>query len=208
MLTVARLGLGLWLTIVLAWGATAQQNPVAGQTRYRGTIDAVNGRTVTMTSLVGRHVTIVVPPTAPIAAAQTGSMADIKPGSFIGTAARSLPDGTMEALEVHVFAPELRGTREGHYNWDLGPESTMTNGSVSDGQAVGTSGRKLTVNYAGGQKTIVIPPGMQVVDVVPGSWTDVKPGAPVLIATSAPASDGTLTAIYVTVGRNGVRPPM
>ncbi|MBV8912943.1 MAG: hypothetical protein JOZ05_07900, partial [Acetobacteraceae bacterium] len=112
------------------------------------------------------------------------------------------------ALEVHVFSPELRGLREGHYNWDLGPETTMTNGSLSGGQAVGVSGRKLTLNYAGGQVTIAIPAGMPVLAEVPGSWSDVKPGAPVLIATGPPASDGKLTASYVTVGRNGIRPPM
>jgi hypothetical protein len=204
---VARIGLGICFAVALTGAASAQQNPVAGQTRYRGTLDSVKDRTVGMTTLTGQHITVVVPPQAPVAAAKTGSLTDITPGSFIGSAARSLPDGTLEALEVHVFSPELRGTREGHYAWDLKPESTMTNGSVAEGQAVGTSGRKLTVNYAGGQKTIIIPPDMQVVDIVPGDWSDMKPGAPVLIATR-PASDGTLTAIYVTVGRNGVRPPM
>jgi hypothetical protein len=191
----------------LANPASAQQNPVAGQTRYRGTIDAVKDRTVNMTTLTGRKIAVVVPQDAPVAAAQTGSMSDITPGSFIGSAAHSLPDGTLEALEVHVFAPELRGTREGHYAWDLAPESTMTNGNVSEGRAVGASGRKLTVNYAGGEKTIVIPADMKVVKIVPGSWSDMKPGAPALIAARA-GSDGTLSAIYVTVGRNGVRPPM
>jgi hypothetical protein len=83
----------------------------------------------------------------------------------------------------------------------------MTNGNVSEGRAVGASGRKLTVNYAGGEKTIVIPADMKVVKIVPGSWSDMKPGAPALIAARA-GSDGTLSAIYVTVGRNGVRPPM
>jgi len=98
----------------LANPASAQQNPVAGQTRYRGTIDAVKDRTVNMTTLTGRKIAVVVPQDAPVAAAQTGSMSDITPGSFIGSAAHSLPDGTLEALEVHVFAPEQRGTREGH----------------------------------------------------------------------------------------------
>ena len=149
---------------------------------------------------------MVVPPEAPIAAAKIGSMKDIKPGSFVGSAARTLPDGTLEALEIHVFSPELGHAREGHYDWDLQPGSTMTNGSVSQGQAVGASGRKLTLTYAGGQQTITIPPNMQVVDMVPGNWSDVKPGAPVLIAARQ-SGEETPTAIYVQVGRNGVRPP-
>ncbi len=201
------IGFATLFSIVWAAAASAQSDPVAGQTRYRGTIDAVTDRIVSMTTLTGRHVTVMVPPATPVAAAQSGSLADITPGSFIGSAAHALPDGTLEALEVHVFSPELRGTREGHYAWDLAPESTMTNGSVGAGQTVGAFGRTLTVNYAGGQKTITVPPKMQVVDVVPGSWADVKPQAPVLIATR-PLNDGTLAAIYITVGRNGVRPPM
>lgn len=43
---------------------------------------------------------------------------DIKPDSFIGTAAVPQPDGTLKALEVHVFAASLRGTGEGHSAWN------------------------------------------------------------------------------------------
>ena len=42
-----------------------------------------------------------------------------------------LPDGTQKAVEVHVFEESLRVTGEGHYPWDLMPNSTMTNGVVA-----------------------------------------------------------------------------
>jgi hypothetical protein len=210
MRTAARIVTGVWLALACTGGAIAQQSqpgsPVAGQTRFRGTIDSVEGRAIGLTTLTGQHISIVVPPGNPVLVATAGKMSDVKPGSFIGSAARTLPDGTLEALEVHVFAPELKGTREGHYAWDLQPQSTMTNATVSE--VVGASGRKLTVNYPGGQQTIAVPPNMQIVLVSRGDWSDVKKGAPAIIGATQGA-DGTWTATsYFTVGRNGVRPPM
>ena len=173
--------------------------------RFRGTIDSVSGRTLKLTTLSSAKVTVTVPADARISVATAGSLSDIKPGSYVGSAARTLPDGTLEALEVHVFAENLRGTGEGHYGWDLGPESTMTNGTV--GAVIGTSGRQLTVDYADGRQTITVPPDVPVVLTSVGSWSDLKPGAAAVV-TASQASDGALTVVWMTVGRNGVHPPM
>src|SRR5271165_5055957 len=125
MQTIARIVLGIGIALACVSQSGAQQgaapSPVANQVRYRGTIEAVEGRTISMTTLSGQHISVVVPPNSPVAVATAGKLSDITPGSFVGSAARTLPDGTLEALEVHVFAPELRGTREGHYAWDLQP---------------------------------------------------------------------------------------
>ncbi|HME25859.1 MAG TPA: hypothetical protein VKI44_31750, partial [Acetobacteraceae bacterium] len=95
----------LTLAALLALAATPSLAQQTGtMTRFRGTIDAVNGRDLTLTTLSGAKVTITVPQDARISVLIAGSMADITLGSFIGTAARTLPDGTLQALEVHVFA--------------------------------------------------------------------------------------------------------
>ncbi|MBV8915349.1 MAG: hypothetical protein JOZ05_20200, partial [Acetobacteraceae bacterium] len=94
MRTVAAIGLGLCLALGLVGPASAQQNPTAGQARNRGVIEAVNGRTITMTTLTGRHLAVDVPQGTLIAAVQMGCMKDIVPGAYIGSAARTLPDGT------------------------------------------------------------------------------------------------------------------
>ena len=196
----------LTLAALLALAATpglAQQTGT--MTRYRGTIDAVSGRDLRLTTLSGAKVTITVPQDARISVLTAGSMADITLGSFIGTAARTLPDGTLQALEVHVFAEQLRGKGAGHRPWDLGPDSTMTNGTV--GSVVGTSPPTLTVDYPGGQKTIVVPASVPIVLTSRGAWSDVTPGAAAVV-TATQAPDGALTAVFMNVGRNGVRPPM
>jgi hypothetical protein len=183
----------------------ASAQPAAEVTHFRGTIDTVTGHTLGMTTLTGDKVTVIVPLAARIAVATAGTLRDVKPGSFIGSAARTLPDGTEQALEVHVFSRSLRGTGEGHYGWDLGSATTMTNGTV--GAVVGTSGRTLTVNYADGRQTIIVPPDVPVVLTSKGKWSDVKPGAAAVVGAK-PGSDGTLTAVFLIVGRNGVHPPM
>lgn len=208
LMTKLAFALGLAAALPAASHAQAVQpaSPVAGQVRYRGTIDAVDGRVVRITTRTGQHVAVTVPPEAPVAVVVNGDMSDVKLGSFIGSAAHTLPDGTLEAMEVHVFAPELRGTREGHYPWDLAPASTMTNGTAV-GQAVGNAARILTVNYAGGQELIKVPEDMKIQLVSKGAWSDMKPGEAVIMGTLR-AADGTITASYATVGRGGVKPPM
>ena len=72
------------------------------------------------------------------------SLDDIKPGSYVGTAAMPQPDGTLRALEVHVMPESMRGAGEGHRPFDLQPQSTMTNGTV--GTVTGSSNRMLTIS--------------------------------------------------------------
>ena len=202
MVTTRRLALAVLLALA---GGPALGQQTGTQARFRGTVEAVSGREVTLATLSGAKVTVSVPQGARISVATAGSMADIGPGSFIGSAARTLPDGTLEALEVHVFSEELRGVGEGHRPWDLGAESTMTNGTV--GAVVGTSGRTLTVDYPGGQQTITLPASVPIVLSSKGTWQDVKPGAAAVV-TATQAADGALSVVYMTVGRDGVRPPM
>ena len=49
------------------------------------------------------------------------SMADIKPGMFVGSTAMPGADGNLTAVEVHIFPEAMRGTGEGHRPWDLKP---------------------------------------------------------------------------------------
>jgi hypothetical protein len=69
----------------------------------------------------------------------------------------------------------MRGTGEGHYGWDLGESSTMTNGSI--GTLTGATGHTMTVTYNGGEKTVVVPDDVPVVDLRPGDRSLLKPGA-------------------------------
>jgi len=116
-------------------------------------------------------------------------------------------DGSQKAVEVHIFPEAMRGTGEGHRQWDLQPQSTMTNANVEQTVA-GVDGRTLTLKYKDGEKKIVVPPDVPVVSYVPGDKSELKPGVKIFVAAATQASDGTLQAPRVNFGKDGLTPPM
>jgi hypothetical protein len=114
------------------------------------------------------------------------------------------PDGSQRAIAVTVFPEAMRGTGEGHYPFDLMPQSTMTNATV-EGVATVADGRKLQVRYKDGEKTIVVPAGTPVVTFRPGDRGLLVPGASVSL--SAREVDGQPTIVRVSAGRNGFAVP-
>jgi hypothetical protein len=134
------------------------------------------------------------------------SLADVKPGMFVGVTALPQPDGTQRALEVHIFPEKMRGTGEGHYPWDLQPNSSMTNGNIADA-VTAVDGQTLTVKYKDGEQTIFIPATTPIVTYVAGDQSDLKVGAKVFVV-AAKQPDGTLQGRAWRAGRDGVTPPM
>lgn len=187
---------------VIALPAQAQQ-----QVRVRGTIAAVNGsQGITVTGRDGAPQTLALTDATRYSAVKALKMADIKKGSFIGTAGKPGPNGQIEALEVVVFPEEARGTGEGHYDWDLLPGSSMTNATVT-ALVSGKSGQDLDLSYKGGSAKVKVPANAPVVTFVPAAAGDLKPGLAVFaVATASP--DGKLTAGRVVLEKDGVKPPM
>src|SRR5262249_20569888 len=109
-----------------------------------------------------------------------GAMSDIQSNTFVGITALAQPDGTIKALEVHVFPESMRGTGEGHYGWDLMPNSTMTNAAVAQ-QVKKVDGNVLTLKYKEGEKTILVPSDAVVVNLIPADKADLKPGAKIFV---------------------------
>ncbi|MGA3402530.1 MAG: DUF5666 domain-containing protein [Acetobacteraceae bacterium] len=173
--------------------------------RIRATIDSADANSLHLTTRAGDKVIVALAPDAAVALLVPIKLEDIKPGSFIGSAAMPQADGTQRALEVHVFPESMRGTGEGHRPFDLQPQSTMTNGTV--GAVTGSVGRTLTVSYKGGEKTIVVPADTPVVTYEPGSTALLVPGAHVIVFGNQ-AADGKVTATRISVGKNGLVPPM
>ncbi len=173
--------------------------------RTRGTIERLDGDTLTLATRGGQKATFKVTPETKIVGAIDAQLGAIKPDTYIGTSAAPQSDGTLKAIEVHVFPESMRGTGDGHYPWDLEGANTMTNGAV--GALTGTSGRTMTVKYQGGERKVVVPEGTPVVAFEPADRSIVKPGARALIIAPKGA-DGTQTAVFLVVGENGVNPPM
>jgi hypothetical protein len=138
------------------------------------------------------------------------SLSDIKTGSFVGVTGMPQADGSQKALEVHIFPEAMRGTGEGHYPWDLRPQSTMTNGYVEhvEQTVTGVNGQTLTLKYKDGEKKIIVPPDTPIVTYVLGDKSELKPGAKILIAAAKKLPDGTLQAPRVNFGKDGLTPPM
>jgi len=134
------------------------------------------------------------------------SLADVASGKFIGTTTVGQREGALVAEEVHIFPENMRGTGEGHYDWDLRPDSKMTNANVANVEAM-ASDRVMTVQYKGGEKKILVTPKTVVVSFAPTERSELKPGAPVFVNAQR-QPDGTLAAPRVNVGLHGQVPPM
>ena len=129
----------------------------------------------------------------------------IQTGAFIGTAAVPRADGSLAAIEVHVFPEEARGTGEGHRPFDLRPGSTMTNATVAS-VTTGPNDRVVTLRYKDGEKTIHVPNGVPIVTMKAADKSLLVPGAKVIV--SEQLRGGKNVATRVVVGRNGFEPPM
>jgi uncharacterized protein (DUF2147 family) len=185
--------------ICLALPASAQEI-----TRIRGTIDRIEGPVYVIKSRDGTELKLTLTDNPLFVAIAPATMADIKPGMFVGSAGMMQPDGTQKAIEVHIFPESMRGTGEGHYDWDLKPASKMTNGNVEQSVA-GVDGPVLSVKYKDGEKKLMVTPETVVVTYVPGNKDEVKPGTKVFVAAKKQA-DGTFQAPRITYGRNGAGP--
>jgi hypothetical protein len=175
--------------------------------RVRGTIENVDGNVLTVKTREGQDVKVKLPDNARVLGIEKASIDDIKQGSYIGVSAMPQTDGSQKALHVHIFLDAMRGVAEGFGPWDVRPNSTMTNATV-DNMVTGTDGRNITVKYKDGEKKIVVPPDAPIVKYVPGNKDALKAGAKIFIVAAVKQPDGTLEAPNVSVGLNGLTPPM
>jgi hypothetical protein len=155
----------------------AQQSP--DPSRVRGTIKAVDGDLLSVKSRGGEDFTLHMADHMRVVGIVKISLADIKPGSFIGTTTVPGPEGGANAIEVHVFPEDMRGTGEGSRPFDLRPNSTMTNATVAE-TVVSNEGHVLTIKYKGGEKTVLVSPETPVVTYVPADRSELKAGAKVI----------------------------
>jgi len=191
--------------LLLATSASFAQQPPP--VRVRGTVEAVDGAVLTVKSRDGQTVKVKMADNAAVRGIIKAALTDIKDNSFIGVTCMPQADGSQKAVEIHIFPEPLRGTGEGFRPWDLVPNSTMTNATVAQ-MVKGVSGDEITLKYKEGEKKIVVTPETVIVTYVPGSKDELKPGAKIFIAGANKKDDGTLEAASISVGRDGMAPPM
>ena len=205
---IVRTILGVTLAAaVLSAAAFAQTSNV----RVRGTVEQVDGSVLTVKSRDGEMLKVKLADDVKVVAMVKAQLSDIKPGSFVGSTAMPEENGHWQAVEVHIFPEEMRGTGEGDRPFDYRPKSTMTNGTVSnagtDGATVSKEeGTTLTLKYKEGEKKIDVVPATVIFTYAPGSKDELKPGA-IVNAAATKQPDGSLMSARINVAR-GVNPPM
>lgn len=186
--------------------AIAQNPPAGTPARIRGTVDKLDGHTLTVKSRGGELVTVALADNFAVRAVVAKSLADIKPGDFVASTSLKGPDGRLKAIEVHILPESLRATAEGQFPWDLVPDSIMTNATVAQITSV-PEGQVMKVNFKGSEAEVTVPPGIPIVGYAPADTSLLKPGTAVFVFARKQA-DGTLTAAQVTAEKDGVKPPM
>jgi hypothetical protein len=195
---------GLAIMVLAAFGSTARAQDTM---RVRGTIERADGATYFVKTRDGAELRITMIEQPVLVAIVKASLADIKPGLFVGSTGAPQPDGSQKAIEVHIFPEAMRGTGEGHYAWDLQPNSTMTNANVEE-SVTGVDGQTLTLKYKNGEKKILVTQETLIVTYNPGDKADLVPGTKIFVGAAKKQPDGTLQAARINYGRNGLTPPM
>lgn len=184
------------LCLLLAATTAIAQSAV----RVRGTIAALDGDVLSVKSRDGRDLKLQLAPNVGVTTAKAASLEELK-GKYVGVTAVER-DGKMQALEVHAIPPQAK---PGHFPWDLQPNSTMTNANL-DGLAQSSGGNEITLNYQGGSKTVLVPPGTPIVTFLPGSRADLKAGETIW-TNARQEADGRIVVERLNVSKDGVKPP-
>jgi hypothetical protein len=191
---------------LVALPALAQNPPANPPVRLRGTIDTLDGRTLTVKSRDGQSVTVNLAENVGVVYLVKKTMADIKAGDYLASTGIKGTDGKIHAVEVRIFPEAQRGTAEGQFPWDLQPDSIMTNATV--GQITQTpAGNVVKVTYKGTESEYIIDPTTPIFTYEQGDMSLLVPGKAVFIVAPK-KDDGTLTAARVTVEKDGIKPPM
>jgi hypothetical protein len=170
-------------------------------TRVRGTITALEGDVLSVKSRDGKDLKIQLASDAQVAIAKKATMADFKPGSYVGVTSQKGPDGRLVARRIHALGPQVP---QMHGAWDSMPDSMMTNANLENSAQV-TGGNELTLKYKDGEQKILVTPQTEFFTFAPGSRADLKAGE--TIFTGARAEGGKLIAQRIAVSKDGVRPP-
>jgi hypothetical protein len=195
--------------LLLALSAPAWAQSPPSPPAVRGVIERVapDRETFDVRTRGGEEKTLRLAPDATVVRARAASLADVKPGLFVGVAALPAVDGgALKALEVHVFPESMRGVGEGFRPFDLAPQSSMTNGAVT-ARVDRVEGARIVVSYNGGEQKIALDKSTPVVALEPGGLSDLMAGA-AIVARGVAAPDGVFEARRIVVGVGGVTPPM
>ena len=194
--------------LLLAGSASVAQQPAP--VRVRGTVEGVDGDIVSVKSRDGAALKLKLKDGAIVRAVIPAKLTDIKAGASVGVTSSPQADGSLSAIEVHIF-PAGQNVNAVHFNWDLMPNTFMTNGPVQTSVAA-VDGQVLTVQYKAGdkveEKQIKVTSKTTIVGYEPATKADLKPGVKVFVAGAPKLPDGSLEVANISYGKDGLTPPM
>ena len=180
------------------------------QTRaVKGKIASVEGSTIVINETKGGgQAKVKLKDKAVVMTVGKATLAEVKPGAYIGVGAMPQADGSQKAIRVMIFPEMQRGTGEGHYPWTTPgsvPNSTMTNATV-DTTVAGVDGQVLSVKHKDGVHKIVVGKDALIVSNIPGSAADLKAGVAITVPAAEVTADGGLETARVNIGRGDFVP--
>ena len=184
--------------------AQTQPQPEGTPTRIRGTVEKLDGKTLTVKTREGQTATITLADNFTVSALAKKTLGDVKTNDYIASTGKKGADGKLHCVELRIFMEAQRGAAEGQFPWDSMPEVTMTNATVT-GTATATGGQTVKVKFKDTESEFVAGPECQVYAYVPGDPGLLKPGAAVFIG-ALKKPDGSLTAARLTAEKDGVKP--
>jgi len=194
------------VAVLAATTVVAQQQTV----RVRGTIEKVDGNLLTVKSRDGTDLNLKLKDDANVRGIVKATLDDVKAGVMVGITSMPQADGSLKAVEIHIFPANLN-VNQSHGPWDLEPNSQMTNGRVETSVA-DVNGQVLTVEYKARdkppeQKKITVTPQTIIVAYEPATKDELKVGQKIFVANAPKLPDGTLEVATISYGKN-IAPPM
>jgi hypothetical protein len=195
----------------------APAQSMANVVRVDGTVVSATATSIVVATASGSK-TVALAPKMRFFGLTNSSLDKVTQGSFIGTTVAPQPDGTFKSVEVHIFAPSLRGTGEGFTKMGGPGKHMMANSTVktvshsanmmanSTVRTVGPSngGKTISMVFPSGTKSITIPANTKVTYIEPGTKAMLAPGAHVLLLTTSTKAG--LVANTIVVGEHGATP--
>jgi hypothetical protein len=201
--------------VVAAFAATFMMSSVAAQAqaqnvRVRGTIERLDGDVLSVKARDGAELKLKLKDDVRVGGVVKAALTDVKADTNVAITSRPRPDGTLEAYELRIFPAGQPFNSFHSDNWDLMPNSRMTNGAMQTSVA-GVDGQMLTVKYKvqgkpDEEKKLLVTPNTIIATTVPGTKADLKPGLKVFVAGAPKLPDGSLDVGAIQVEKE-IPPP-
>lgn len=174
--------------------------------RLRGTVDAVDGPTITMTMTTGETAVATMNEDYSVLVYRAIDVTDLGPGDFLSIPSIPGAEGAKIALSINVFPEAMRGTGEGERPWDMREGSQMTNATIGTVEAASDS-NILNVTYEDVSEQVVVPDGTPITRFGPEEGRVLEAGDSAIIFATI-EDDGTVAGSFAGVSADGTLPPV